>query len=127
MVYILVIMVWEGIDKRKFPRIRYRCLIRVSRNGQEEVTETFTENIGLGGISVVLKESFGLFEAVSLEIFIDGSVVKCDGTIVWVVKKHPMKEEEIVMYDTGIEFHNMDAEGKTNITRLVEDILKSDT
>lgn len=121
-------MTWEGINQRKFPRVSYKCLIRVAKAGHEEVIETFTENIGSGGICVVLEKNFGLFETVAMEIFLDEAIssIKCHGTIVWVVKRHPVSKSELERYDTGIEFRDISDVDRESITRLVQDILESE-
>ena len=121
-------MIWEGINQRKFPRVSYRCLIKVSKDGREEVIETYTENIGAGGICVVLERNFGLFENVSLEVFLEdsGNPIFCSGTVVWVVKRHPATHEEAVKYDTGIEFKNMADEDRARVSQLVESLLKTE-
>ena len=121
-------MTWEGINQRKFPRVSYKCLIKVTVQGREEVLETFTENIGSGGICVVLDRDFGLFETVGLEVYIENgdSPIKCSGTIVWVVRRHPTAKGEADHYDTGIEFQDIRDEDRDRITRLVQDILESE-
>jgi len=121
-------MVWEGMSRRKFPRVSYRCLIKMTRSGKQETVDTFTENIGSGGICVVLEDKCKLFETVSLEIFFDEGEdpVLCEGSVVWIVKRHPMKRAEKVTYDTGIEFKNISAEDRERITRLVQNILDSE-
>ena len=122
-------MMWEGINQRKFPRVNYKCLIRVSKSGHEEVIDTHTENIGSGGICVVLEKDFGLFEAVNLEIFLDDSSdpIVCDGTIVWVVRRHATTKKEKDRFDIGIEFQNIKEEDRERIAGLVQDILSSET
>lgn len=122
-------MTWEGINQRKFPRVNYKCLIRVAKSGQVEVIDTFTENVGSGGICVVLDKNFGLFEKVALEIFLgeDSSPIVCDGTIVWVVRRHATTKREQDRYDIGIEFQNIKEEDRERITGLVQDILSSQT
>jgi Tfp pilus assembly protein PilZ len=122
-------MNWEGINQRKFPRVSYKCLIRVSRDWHEEVIETFTENIGAGGICVVLEKNYGLFETVGLDIFLDDTAppITCHGTIVWVVKRHPKTGSEPEKYDTGIEFQDIKESDRERITMLVQDILDSET
>ena len=124
----ILIMIWEGINKRKFPRVSYKCLIRVSAEGVEEVIETFTENIGSGGICVVLEQRLGLFEKVEMNIFIEEGVpaIECRGTIVWVVGRQHSSKAEIDLYDTGIEFQDIKAEDRKRISTLVEDILESE-
>jgi len=128
LMYSETVMIWEGINQRKFPRVSYRCLIKVSKDGREEVIETYTENIGAGGICVVLERNFGLFENVSLEVFLEdsGNPIFCSGTVVWVVKRHPATHEEAVKYDTGIEFKNMADEDRARVSQLVESLLKTE-
>ncbi len=122
-------MIWEGINKRKFPRVSYKCLIRVFREGDGEVIETFTENIGSGGICVALEKRLGLFEKVEMRIFIEEgtSPVECLGVVVWVVRKHDQKNKEKNLHDTGIEFQDISEEDRKRIARLVDDILESET
>lgn len=122
-------MMWEGIDQRRFPRVSYKCLIKVSKEGQEEVVETYTENIGAGGICVVLEQEFCLFGDVSMEIFIDSfdKAILCNGTIVWVVRRRPADPSENVKYDTGIEFRDITEEERGLISKLVGDIMGGKT
>lgn len=120
-------MIWEGINQRKFPRVNYKCLIRVSKDGREEVIDTFTENIGAGGICVILERNFGLFEEVDLKVFLgekEGPIA-CKGTIVWVVKRHPANAAEPVRYDTGIEFQDIIEKDRQRVASLVSSILGS--
>ena len=94
----------------------------------EQVVDTCTENIGSGGICIILDDSFELFEDVALEIFIDDEKpLICTGTVVWVVKKHPVGKVQKVSFDTGIEFLNISQEDKKKIVRLVEKLLSSST
>jgi Tfp pilus assembly protein PilZ len=122
----MLIMIWDGINKRKFPRVSYKCLIRVVEEGVEDSIETFTENIGSGGICVVLEKKLGLFEKVAMTIFIEESAapIECGGAVVWVVKRQGSKGKN--PYDTGIEFQEIRIEDRTRISTLVEDILESE-
>ena len=120
-------MMWEGINQRKFPRVNYKCLIRISKGDEEEVIDTLTENIGAGGICVSLDRGFELFESVALEVYLkdQGKPISCGGTIVWVVKRHPANKWEKSSYDTGIEFVDISDEDRADVSRLVEDIIGS--
>ncbi|MFH1552954.1 MAG: PilZ domain-containing protein [Candidatus Omnitrophota bacterium] len=120
-------MMWEGINQRKFPRVNYKCRIRVSKGAWKESIDTLTENIGAGGICVALEKDFALFDVVSLELFLgDGEdPVICSGTIVWVVKQHPMTQAEKVMYDTGVEFQDISEKDRERVSRLVNKILEA--
>lgn len=117
---------WNGIDRRKFPRARYKCLIHIRKKESSKSISTNTENIGPGGICVIIKDNLGLFQGVNLELSLeDGETpIKCAGTIVWVVKKRPEVKQGSYTYDTGIEFIDLDPAGRKRIVKIVDDILK---
>jgi hypothetical protein len=118
---------WDGINRRKFPRIHYKCMIYIKKADTTKRISTYTENVGAGGICVVLNEDLGLFQGVNLEIALEngvGTSVACSGTIVWVVKKHLVSKKNALQYDTGIEFVDMDKEGESRISKIIEKELK---
>lgn len=120
-------IMWDGINRRKFPRANYKCLITIKRRLTSKTISTQTENIGAGGICVIIKEDLGLFQGVDLEIFIESEntpPMKCGGTVVWVVKKTSSKKG-VYLYDTGIEFIDMRPEDRDRISEVVEGILQS--
>ena len=121
-------MIWDGINQRRFPRVNYKCLIRISKEEQEKVIETYTENIGAGGICVAIEEEFKLFDTVSLDVYLgeDDKPVSCNATIVWVVTRRPASEHEKITYDTGIEFANISDEERERVSQLVDEIIKTE-
>ena len=118
---------WNGINRRKFPRANYKCLITIKKRLTAKTISTNTENIGAGGICVIIKEDLGLFQGVDLELFFeDGKPpIKSGGTVVWVVKKREPKQKSSFLYDTGIEFIDVRPEDREKITDIVEQILKT--
>ena len=119
---------WDGINRRKFPRANYKCLITIKRRLTSKTISTQTENIGAGGICVIIKDDLGLFQGVDLELYIDDGKgqIKCGGTVVWVVKKSDPKQKGVHLYDTGIEFIDIRPEDRERITNIVEEILKKE-
>jgi c-di-GMP-binding flagellar brake protein YcgR len=117
---------WDGINRRKFPRANYKCLITIKRRLNAKTLSTQTENIGAGGICVIVKEDLGLFQGVDLELFLDekNPPIKCGGTVVWVVKKS-LQKNKAFLYDTGIEFIDIRPEDRERISEVVEIILKT--
>src|SRR3989338_7938019 len=117
---------WNGINRRKFPRASYKCLITIKKRLTSKVISTQTENIGAGGICVIIKEDLGLFQGVDIELYLDDDrpPIKCGGTVVWVVKKSEPKRKNAYSYDTGIEFIDIRPEDRDKITQVVEEILK---
>jgi len=114
---------WSGINRRKFPRVNYNCLINIEKPGSPETISTRTENIGEGGICVILYQDLGLFNGVNIEIKLDNGIsspLKCNGTVVWVVKKRGNTQDEDVTYDTGIEFIDLKDNDKMRIQNIVD-------
>jgi len=116
---------WDGINRRKFPRASYKCLISIKKRLTSRTISTQTENIGAGGICVLLKEDMGLFQGVDIELFMDEKrhPIKSGGTVVWVVKKSSPKKGATV-YDTGVEFIDIRPEDREKISEAVEEILE---
>jgi hypothetical protein len=118
---------WEGTDRRKFPRATYPCLVIIRKDHKEpEALLTHTENIGVGGICVILKKSLGLFMPVDLELdLMDAqSHIKCEGKIVWAVKRKESEEKKPSFFDTGIEFGRMTEDDRERIAVVVERLVK---
>jgi c-di-GMP-binding flagellar brake protein YcgR len=118
---------WNGINRRKFPRANYKCLISIKKRLNAKTISTHTENIGAGGICVLIKEDLGLFQGVDIELFFEEGKppIRSGGTVVWVVKKTEPKQKGAFLYDTGIEFIDIRPEDREKITDLVEQILKT--
>jgi len=119
---------WNGIDRRKFPRVHYKCVIYIKKRSSTKAISTRTENIGVGGICVILDEDLGLFGGVDLELDLENGIssnIKCSGTIVWVVKKRGFDKKGGKLYDTGIEFVGIETAGQGRISKIVEESLNN--
>jgi c-di-GMP-binding flagellar brake protein YcgR len=116
---------WNGINRRKFPRANYKCLISIKKRLANKTISSQTENLGAGGICVIIKEDLGLFQGVDLELFLDDNrpPIRCGGTIVWVVKKSQPKQKGSYVYDIGIEFIDIRPEDRERIAEVVNKIL----
>ena len=118
---------WNGINRRKFPRANYKCLIVIKNRANARTISTHTENIGTGGICVIIKEDLGLFQGVDIELFFDDDKqpIACGGTIVWVVKKADPHQKGKPLFDTGLEFVDMKPEDRERTYGIVEKILQT--
>ena len=119
-------MAWDGLNRRKFPRLRYPCLLTVRENETQETLLTHTENIGLGGVCVILKRNLKIFSEVKLEIdLLDfGDHVCCPGKIVWNVRRRSDIEKKPLFYDIGIEFSSITDSDKKHLQTVVKNLLK---
>jgi hypothetical protein len=101
--------VWDGFNKRKFPRLHLTCEVVVYPQGRERAVKTITENVGMGGLCLMLDEPLERFDRckVTLELKDGEPPVQCTGRSVWVVPNRELKSSA-KSYDTGIEFLDID-------------------
>ena len=78
-------MDWEGIEKRRFVRANFPCKIAIYTPAQH-ILASHTENIGAGGVRVILEEKLEIASNVGLEIYLEKEPIVCEGKIVWVVE-----------------------------------------
>jgi len=109
---------WQGIDHRRFPRADFPCKITIFKKGEQEKFSTHTENIGQGGVCVALKEGLDRFSMVDVVLYLENGQppIKCEGRIVWSVKRKDI-------FDTGIEFMNIRKQDSERIERIVKECL----
>ncbi len=110
-------------DKRRFIRADFPCRI-VIYGPQEHEIMSHTENIGAGGVRVIINEELNISSVVDLEVYLDTDPVKCKGRIVWVVGKVNPITGQPRMFDTGIEFYQISQENQEVINSLVKAIIE---
>ena len=120
---------WEGLDRRKFPRYNYPCLV-VIKNGVDQANEvilTHTENIGIGGVCVTLKKEVKVFSSVDIELdLMDmGNHIKCKGKVVWNIRRNSDVGKKPLFYDIGIEFQDLDVKEHERLKEIVQRLSKS--
>jgi hypothetical protein len=78
----------------------------ISSDGSQQQFLTHTENIGLGGLCITLKNEIKLFTPVEVEIDLLGidEHVYPKGKVVWNVRRKSMEEIKPLFYDIGIEY-----------------------
>ena len=120
---------WDGLNRRKFPRANYPCLIIIRHNhvGPEAML-THTENVGIGGVCIILKRGIKLFTPVELEIdLLDTTIhIKCEGKVVWSVQRRGTDDKKPSFFDTGVEFMNITMKDQQRISEVVNRLMKMD-
>jgi Tfp pilus assembly protein PilZ len=121
---------WDGMDKRQFPRIKYPCLV-VIRNGNDDEDKnntvlTHTENVGVGGVCVSLKQSVKIFSVVEIELdLLDlGDHIRCKGKVVWNIENENTGKKSSRIFDVGIEFIDIMNEDQTRLQEVLERLAK---
>ena len=117
---------WSGIYRRKFPRANYKCLVTVRKKLNPQTFTTQTENIGIGGVCVILQKRLDIFSQVDLVLTLQNGLppVKCEGAVVWTVRRADLKKVKPDSYDTGIEFSNIKPDDRQKIEEIIEKIVK---
>jgi len=120
---------WEGIDRRKFPRIKYPCLVVIKNEsgGEEDVVLSHTENVGVGGVCVIIKRNIKMFSEVNIELdLLDmNQQIKCKGKIVWNVQRKNDESKKPLFYDIGIEFVDLNDKQRNRLTNIVSKLVES--
>lgn len=121
-------MTWNGLNRRRFPRVIYPCLIKISSKGAStETLLTHTENIGTGGVCIIVKKEVKLFTDVEIEIDLldTDDHIKTIGKVVWVVRRKSIEPVKPMFYDVGVEFSNMTAKHKEHLKETIDRIIKN--
>lgn len=111
---------WQGMNQRKFPRANYRCVVRLRQKGKSTAISAVTENVGMGGICVLLERGLDIFSPVELEIHLDEGKppLKAQGTVVWVVRRRQLHRGS--QFDTGVEFSALSSENRSRLQAVLD-------
>lgn len=118
---------WDGLNRRQFPRVMYPCLVILRHQGEDpEIILSHTENVGIGGLSVIIKKNIPIFSEVSVEIdLLDlAKHIKCDGKVVWSVKREYVNSKKPAFYDLGIEFEDLPVKDKKRLEAAIGDLVE---
>lgn len=120
---------WDGLDRRKFPRVNYPCLviIRHGQGSEDDVILTHTENLGIGGVCVILKKNIDMFTPVEVELdLLDlGNHIRCKGKIVWNVKRKIDDKKKPLFFDVGVEFQDINKKDQERVDEVVKKLVKA--
>ena len=120
---------WQGLNKRQFPRINYPCLI-VIRNGDEgknDIVLTHTDNVGVGGVCVALKQSVKIFSVLEIELdLLDlGDHIRCKGKVAWNIEEESGDKKNPKIFDVGIEFIDIADEDQSRLQEVIDRLAKN--
>ncbi|MCM8773948.1 MAG: PilZ domain-containing protein [Candidatus Omnitrophica bacterium] len=115
-------MSWNGKEKRIFPRANFPCKITV---GSKDIYfNSHTENIGEGGVKVILEEKLKRAMPVNLELILgEDKKIICKGEVVWVEERVNPLSGKASLFDTGIQFLDMSENDRNYIKKLVDTLI----
>ena len=142
---------WQGEDRRRNARVKYPCLITVRKKSPPSFSIlTHTEDIGKGGVHVIVDKKLDAMSEIELEIdlldtlpnvFSKGTIrwVKesspqntpadakggglSKGTVDWVKEIAPADKDGPVRYNIGIKFTFIKDVDKFRIDNIVNSFL----
>jgi len=118
-------MSWDGQERRRFPRAAYACRVVIDSSGKK--IEAMTENIGKGGIKIIIPEELAHSSVVGLELEIEkGNPIKCEGTIMWVREVRGRVLNGSSIFNTGIMFTTISQDDRNKVKVLIEEILNKE-
>jgi len=123
-------MNWNGQERRRFPRANFPCKIVISSPPQvgapPQELVSHTDNIGEGGIRVILEKRLSYSDTVGLDLYLSkDKPIKCKGRVIWSREKMNPLEGQPIMFDTGIEFTTISDSDREYIAKMVDAILSS--
>lgn len=118
---------WDGLNRRRFPRVNYPCQV-VVRNEKDEkdMILAHTENLGIGGVCVILKRGLEMYASVEVELdLLDFEEhIKCQGKVVWAVRRKSSEDNKPLFYDIGIEFVDISDADRERVEVTVQRLVK---
>ncbi len=111
----------ESLDLRKFPRLAVKCDVEIHEQKNAFRFATQTQNIGGGGVCVILPRELSKLTQVLLRLHLaDGfPSVECHAKVCWVVRsRFPFKNEK--RFDIGLEFVDIKDEDQQRIKNLMQ-------
>ena len=118
---------WDGLNRRKFPRVNYPCLVVLNHHkGVNDVILTHTENIGIGGVCLIVNREIKNFLPVEVEIDLMDTEnhIKCQGRVVWSIQRKSDERKKPLFYDTGIEFNIIEEVDRLRLDEIVRRLVK---
>ncbi len=118
-------MVLTNREKRRFVRAYVDCKINIQTPSLQTIMAN-TENIGAGGIKVIIKEKFVPGSLIDLEIFIEKEKILCKAEIIYSTKSleaENTKPEDPPLFETGMSFSGIEEKDKQLINNFVNKII----
>lgn len=112
---------WDGFDQRKFPRLNLHCEIQIHAPDSGAALTSITENVGTGGVAVILNKPLERFShcKIKLDLSGDKESIECAGKVVWIVPVGDARGKK-TRYDVGIEFEDLKVESQALLKKHIE-------
>ena len=112
---------WDGFNKRKFPRLNLKCEIYVHSSPAAPAVKTVTENLGVGGVCFILDQPLERFSRCKIRLELDPKIPLIEGLgkVVWTIPVGDASSSK-KRFDTGVEFQDLKAGDRELISTFIE-------
>lgn len=114
------------IDARRYVRATLECTVKANKKGDDIIFHTYTENISLGGVCVILEAALLKHTSVGLSVTLPDDLppVECDGKVIWSTKRDSRTKDKPFDFNTGIEFIEISDGDRSRIRHLIDELLE---
>lgn len=110
---------WDGFNKRKFPRIGLDCQVAIAPQGKAKQLSVKTENVGAGGLCIITEDEVARFDRCQVKVQIPGAEeIHVKGKVVWVIPRKMAKAPQTT-FDVGIEFTEFEGDGQKRLIQFL--------
>ena len=116
---------WDGVDRRKFVRAEYPCLITVRKSEQpQEAILTHTEDISVGGVRAIIRRKLQMLIEVELRIDLKDMLppIVFLGQVCRVKELPSAQQNKAPRYETGIRFSDLSDEDRHRIINVIKHV-----
>ena len=110
-------------EKRRFPRASYPCKVLVSTDKETEEFSLHTENISSGGVRIIFQKPQPINTPLDIEVVVGKRRVSTKGRVVWVLEIKSPGAGKADLFDTGIEFTQLNTEDREFLSKMIEELL----
>lgn len=112
---------WDGFNKRKFPRFNLKCEVYVHSSPASPAVKTVTENLGVGGVCFMLDQPLERFSQCKIRLELDPMIpmIEGHGKVVWTIPVGDSSSSQ-KRFDTGVEFQDLKAGDRELISTFIE-------
>jgi c-di-GMP-binding flagellar brake protein YcgR len=118
---------WDGVNRRKFRRTKYPCLITMRKNSPPSAAVfTQTVNLSVGGIRVLIAKKLDVMAEVSLELDLKdmSPALFTTGVVIRSKQLFANKNSKRLRYDTGIRFTHLKDADRRRIEHIIQHLRK---
>jgi c-di-GMP-binding flagellar brake protein YcgR len=116
---------WNGQERRKSLRINASLVVRYSIEKRYSINSGKMKDVSSGGMRLILNEKLKEEAFILLEFDLpDGKeIIKAEGKVIWSSGEFGERDESGKrLFQTGIQFVNIKAEGKKRLVTYIEKI-----